>query len=124
AQARGAVVTVDSRYDLPRFKGATAAAPNEPEVEALAGAELGDERGLEKAGRAVLERLESRYLLVTRGSRGMALFEREGPVTFMPVQGSDQIAGGTGAGDNGLHALQGGLANGGGAGGRASLRPL
>ena len=26
------VVTVDSRYDLPRFKGATAAAPNEPEV--------------------------------------------------------------------------------------------
>ena len=41
ARRRGAVVVVDSRYDLPRFRGATAATPNEPEVEALAGAELG-----------------------------------------------------------------------------------
>src|SRR6266542_2424776 len=99
ARGRGAVVAVDSRYDLPRFKGATAATPNEPEVEALAGAELGDERSLEKAARVVLERLESRYLLITRGSRGMALLEREGPVTFMPIHGSDQIADVTGAGD-------------------------
>src|SRR5574341_346210 len=76
ARPRGAVVAVDSRYDLPRFRGATAATPNEPEVEALAGAELGDDRALEKAGRAVLERLESRYLLITRGSRGMAQRER------------------------------------------------
>jgi len=92
-------VTVDSRYDLPRFKGATAATPNEPEVEALTGQELSDEPSLEKAGRAVLERLDARLLLVTRGSRGMALFEREGPVTFMPIHGSDEIADVTGAGD-------------------------
>ena len=113
ARSRRAVVTVDSRYDLPRFKGATAAAPNEPEVEALAGAELGDERALEKAGRAVLERLESRYLLVTRGSRGMALFEREGPVTFMPIHGSDQIADVTGAGDTVISTFTVALAAGG-----------
>ena len=115
AASRRAVVTVDSRYDLPRFKGATAAAPNEPEVEALAGAELHDERALEKAGRAVLERLESRYLLVTRGSRGMALFEREGPVTFMPIHGSDQIADVTGAGDTVISAFTVALATGAGA---------
>ena len=121
ARARGAVVTVDSRYDLPRFKGATAAAPNEPEVEALAGGELGDERALEKAGRAVLERLESRYLLVTRGSRGMALFEREGPVTFMPIHGSDQIADVTGAGDTVISAFTVALATGAGAGEAAWL---
>jgi len=121
ARARGAVVTVDSRYDLPRFKGATAAAPNEPEVEALAGVELGDERALEKAGRAVLERLESRYLLVTRGSRGMALFEREGPVTFMPIHGSDQIADVTGAGDTVISTFTVALATGAGAGEAAWL---
>lgn len=92
-------VTVDSRYDLPRFKGATAATPNEPEVEALTGQELSDEPSVEKAGRAVLERLDARLLLLTRGSRGMALFEREGPVTFMPIHGSDEIADVTGAGD-------------------------
>jgi len=121
ARSRHAVVTVDSRYDLPRFKGATAAAPNEPEVEALAGAELVDERALEKAGRAVLERLESRYLLVTRGSRGMALFEREGPVTFMPIHGSDQIADVTGAGDTVISAFTVALATGAGAGEAAWL---
>ncbi|MDP2702757.1 MAG: PfkB family carbohydrate kinase, partial [Candidatus Rokubacteria bacterium] len=48
ARGHGAIVAVDSRYDLPRFRGATAATPNEPEVEALAGAELGDDRALEK----------------------------------------------------------------------------
>ncbi|MGH7413784.1 MAG: bifunctional heptose 7-phosphate kinase/heptose 1-phosphate adenyltransferase, partial [Candidatus Rokuibacteriota bacterium] len=99
ARARGIPLTVDSRYDLPRFKGATAATPNEPEVEALTGQELGDEPSVEKAGRVVLERLDARLLLVTRGSRGMALFEREGPVTFMPIHGSDEIADVTGAGD-------------------------
>jgi rfaE bifunctional protein kinase chain/domain len=99
ARPRGAPVAVDSRYDLLRFRGATAATPNEPEVEALTGSELGDERAIEKAGRQVLERLEARLLLVTRGSRGMALFERDGPVTFVPIFGSDQIADVTGAGD-------------------------
>ena len=115
ARRRGAVVAVDSRYDLPRFRGATAATPNEPEVEALAGAELGDERALEKAGRVVLERLESRYLLITRGSRGMALLEREGPVTFMPIHGSDQIADVTGAGDTVISTFTVALAAGAGA---------
>ena len=115
ARRRGAVVAVDSRYDLPRFRGATAATPNEPEVEALAGTDLGDERALEKAGRVVLERLESRYLLITRGSRGMALLEREGPVTFIPIHGSDQIADVTGAGDTVISAFTVALAAGAGA---------
>jgi rfaE bifunctional protein kinase chain/domain len=105
-------VAVDSRYDLPRFKGATAATPNEPEVEALVGGELGDEPSIEKAGRVVLERLDARYVLVTRGSRGMALFEREGPVTFMPIHGSDEIADVTGAGDTVISAFTVALAAG------------
>jgi rfaE bifunctional protein kinase chain/domain len=98
-RAQGTLVTVDSRYDLPRFRGATAATPNEPEVEALVGAELDDEPSVEKAGRAVLERLDARLLLITRGNRGMALLEREGPATFLPIHGSDEIADVTGAGD-------------------------
>jgi D-glycero-beta-D-manno-heptose-7-phosphate kinase len=118
---RGAVVAVDSRYDLPRFKCATAATPNEPEVEALLGEELGDERAVEKAGRVVLERLETRYLLLTRGSRGMALFEREGPVTFMPIHGGDEIADVTGAGDTVISAFTVALAAGAPAGEAAWL---
>ena len=109
-RARQVPVTVDSRYELPRFKGATAATPNEPEVEALTGQELGGEPSVEKAGRAVLERLDARLLLITRGSRGMALIEREGPVTFMPIHGSDEIADVTGAGDTVISTFTLGLA--------------
>ena len=112
AQARGVPVTVDSRYELPRFRGATAATPNEPEVETLAGEELDDESSIDKAGRAVLERLDARYLLITRGNRGMALLEREGPVTFMPIHGTDEIADVTGAGDTVISAFTVALAAG------------
>jgi rfaE bifunctional protein kinase chain/domain len=99
AGRRGRLVTADSRYDLLRFRGVTAATPNEPEVEELLGTPLDDEPAVEKAGRLLLDRLACRYLLVTRGNRGMAVFEREGPTTFLPIHGSDEIADVTGAGD-------------------------
>jgi len=54
---------------------------------------------VEKAGRQLLERLDARLLLVTRGSRGLALLERDGATTFIPIHGTDEIADVTGAGD-------------------------
>jgi rfaE bifunctional protein kinase chain/domain len=108
----GAIVTVDSRYDLPRFTGLTAATPNEAELETLAGGPVDDERAVEKAGRQLLERLDTRLLLVTRGSRGMALLEREGPCTFIPIHGTDEIADVTGAGDTVISAFTVALAAG------------
>jgi len=111
----GAVVTADSRYDLLRFKGVTAATPNEPEVEQLTGAALDDEPSIEKAGRQLLEQLDCQYLLVTRGSRGMTLFERDGPATFLPIHGSDEIADVTGAGDTVISTFTLALASGGAA---------
>jgi rfaE bifunctional protein kinase chain/domain len=95
----GVVVTADSRYDLLRFADLTAATPSEPEVEQLLGVPIDGEKAVEQAGWRLLERLGSRLLLVTRGSRGLALFEREGAATFIPVFGSDEIADVTGAGD-------------------------
>jgi D-glycero-beta-D-manno-heptose-7-phosphate kinase len=92
-------IAVDSRYGLLRFTGVTAATPNEAELEHLAGGPADDERDVEKAGRQLLERLDARMLLVTRGSRGMALLERDGATTFIPVHGTDEIADVTGAGD-------------------------
>jgi rfaE bifunctional protein kinase chain/domain len=99
ARRVGAVVTVDSRYQLPRFVGATAATPNEAELEQLAGAPVDDEGAVDKAGRQLLERLDAQMLLVTRGSRGMVLLERAGGTTFIPIHGTDEIADVTGAGD-------------------------
>ncbi len=97
--ARGVVVTVDSRYDLLRFEGLTAAKANEPEVEQVLGLALDDDKAVEQAGWRLLERLGTRLLLVTRGSKGLALFERGASASFLPIHGSDEIADVTGAGD-------------------------
>lgn len=113
--AGGAVVTADSRHDLLRFDRVTAATPSEPEVEQLLDVSLDGDKSVEQAGWRLLERLGSRVLLITRGSRGMALFERGGPVTFIPIHGSDEIADNTGAGDTVIGAFTLGLVAGGSA---------
>ena len=117
----GAVVSVDSRYQLPRFPGVTAATPNEAELEQLAGLPMDDERAVEKAGRQLLERLDAKILLVTRGSRGMALLERDGGCSFIPIHGTDEIADVTGAGDTVISTFTLALAGGATSGDAATL---
>jgi D-glycero-beta-D-manno-heptose-7-phosphate kinase len=112
ARRNDAVISVDSRYQLPRFTGVTAATPNEAELEQLAGTPVDDERAVEKAGRHLLERLDARILLVTRGSRGMALLERDGGCSFLPIHGTDEIADVTGAGDTVISTFTVALASG------------
>jgi rfaE bifunctional protein kinase chain/domain len=101
--AAGKPVTLDSRYDLLRFSGVTAATPNEEEAAHAAGTSLfdGDDDGqLQQAGETLQKKLGIEALLITRGSRGMALFEKagSGPL-FIQVYGTDQVADVTGAGD-------------------------
>ncbi|MEO5820466.1 MAG: PfkB family carbohydrate kinase [Vicinamibacteraceae bacterium] len=93
-------ILVDSRYDLARYTGLTASTPNEAEAEALVGESIGDDvRVLERAGRRLLEETNMAAVLITRGSRGMALFEPNVPTRHIPISGSDEIADVTGAGD-------------------------
>jgi rfaE bifunctional protein kinase chain/domain len=91
---------VDSRYALGQFEGMTACTPNESEVEALLGIRIGDNpQALESAGRTLLGRLRCQALLITRGSRGMALFEPGKRTEHIAIVGSDQVTDVTGAGD-------------------------
>jgi rfaE bifunctional protein kinase chain/domain len=93
-------VLVDSRYALLDYRRMTMCTPNESEVEQLLGVRIGENtRVLEKAGRTLLERTGAAGVLITRGSRGMALFEADRPTVHIPIFGSDQIADVTGAGD-------------------------
>jgi D-glycero-beta-D-manno-heptose-7-phosphate kinase len=92
----------------------TACTPNESEVEQLFGVRIGEsKRVLETCGRALLERTRAHAVLVTRGSRGMALFERQRPTVHIPIFGSDQIADVTGAGDTVIATMTLALAAGG-----------
>ncbi len=94
-----ATLLADSRYRLGEFAGIDGATPNEEEAEALLDAPVNDDPDrLEDAGRQLLERLGARFLLITRGSRGMSLFQPK-VSAHLPVSGTDQVADVTGAGD-------------------------
>jgi rfaE bifunctional protein kinase chain/domain len=113
AGSKPPIVLVDSRYGLTGFEGMTACTPNESEVEALLGISIGDDRDvLEHAGRTLLQHLRCRAVLITRGSRGMALFEPDRPTDHIPIVGSDQVADVTGAGDTVIATFALGLAAG------------
>jgi len=93
-------ILVDSRYRLLSYSGLTACTPNESEVEQALGLRINDDaRLLERAGRQILEQTKMQAVLVTRGSRGMALFVPDTPTVHIPIFGSDEIADVTGAGD-------------------------
>ena len=93
-------ILVDSRYRLLHYNGLTACTPNESEVEQALGLRINDDsRVLERAGRHILEQTKMQAVLITRGSRGMALFVTGEPTLHIPIFGSDEIADVTGAGD-------------------------
>ena len=99
-------VLVDSRYRLLEYRGLTACTPNESEVEQVLGVHIDDDpEALERAGRLLLKRTAMEALLMTRGSRGMALFQPKQATIHIPIFGSDEVADVTGAGDTVLAAF-------------------
>src|SRR5262249_34234845 len=111
-RASGALVTVDSRYDLPRFGGGAAAPPNEAELGDPTREAGGDERAPGKGGRQPPPPPGPPPRRAAPGRQGMALLEREGGSTFIPIFGTDEIADVTGAGDTVIGAFTLALASG------------
>ncbi len=97
---KGKVVAVDSRFNLGSFCGATTATPNEEEFEKEIGKEIPkDNKQFYKEGENLRRRLNLEALLVTRGSKGMALFERNKKPLEIDIVGKDEVVDVTGAGD-------------------------
>ena len=93
-------ILVDSRYRLLDYNGFAICTPNESEVEHALGVKIDDDLAvLEQAGRTVLRRTAMGAVLITRGSRGMALFEPKQPTVHVPIFGPDEVTDVTGAGD-------------------------
>jgi D-glycero-beta-D-manno-heptose-7-phosphate kinase len=114
ARRRPVPILIDSRYALTRYRRLTACTPNESEVEQVLGVTIDDRPAvLERAGRALLKRTRMDAVLITRGSRGMALFAPGAPTVHIPIHGSDQIADVTGAGDTVMATMTLALAAGG-----------
>jgi rfaE bifunctional protein kinase chain/domain len=100
-----ATLVCDSRFRLGSFADLDGATPNLEEAELLLGEALPDQPAPIAAAAARLRsRLGARFLLVTRGSRGMTLVDERG-TAHLPVHGTDQVADVTGAGDTVIGAF-------------------
>jgi rfaE bifunctional protein kinase chain/domain len=100
----GATVVLDPRSRLAGFEGLSALTPNVPELARFTGRApeaLADPGELARAAGELLERARPRWLLVTRGNSGMALFGAGLPEAGVAVEasGTGNVTDVTGAGD-------------------------
>ncbi len=92
-------VIVDSRYRLNLFRGVCCLTPNEEEAAMTSGIAIRSDEDVEKAGRELLSRLRAQTLVITRGNKGMMLFEESGDITRIPALGEEEVVDVSGAGD-------------------------
>jgi rfaE bifunctional protein kinase chain/domain len=90
---------VDSRYRIKAFSGVHVMTPKQSEAQRATGKIINSEESLVDVGNELLNTLDLEALLITMGNRGMALFEKGGKTTCIPIAGSDEIIDVTGAGD-------------------------
>jgi len=72
--------------------------PNHHEASFVSGRRIKDDQSLEEVGWGLLERLEVESLLITRGEKGMSLFEKNRTLTHFPTA-AKEVYDVTGAGD-------------------------
>jgi len=107
-------VAVDSRFRILSFKNTTVSTPNEPEVEEALRIKLSNDKELLKqTGSRLLKKTGAEAILLTRGSKGMVLYEKSKPALFIPVHGPTDIVDVTGAGDTVISVFTLALAAGG-----------
>ncbi|HTN44510.1 MAG TPA: D-glycero-beta-D-manno-heptose-7-phosphate kinase [Nitrospiria bacterium] len=105
AQHHGVPIIVDPKVGhMSYYKGVQVITPNTIEAFGAAGLETRSEEDLMRAGQILLERLECRAVLITRGEHGMSLFEKDGKVTHIPTV-AREVYDVTGAGDTVIATL-------------------
>lgn len=112
ANTHGKIIAVDSQDDLYRFKNVTVITPNQPDAEKTIGYKITDRQTLLKAGRDLLNMTNAENVLLTRGSEGMVLFEKNGNIINVPAFNRTEVFDVTGAGDTVVASVILGLCSG------------
>jgi len=108
-RARGKLLAVDPKPDhIDLYRGADVLTPNHREAGRAIGRELETEEDLCEAGFALLERLDAKAVLITRGEKGMSLFEPGKKPRHIPAR-AREVFDVTGAGDTVIAVLAAGL---------------
>lgn len=103
---------VDSRYDILSFKGVSYVKQNEAEAAKVVGFDLLDEESIVRAGKILLEKLQAKGIIISRGEEGMSLFEDNGAIHHIPVIDKSEVFDVSGAGDTAVAAFSLAIASG------------
>ena len=99
------LVTVDPKYaNFFLYKNVTVFKPNRKEAEDVLGFKIRTDEEISKAGTELLERLNSKYVLLTLGEGGIAVFEHGKEEKRMPTK-ARKVADVSGAGDTVISTL-------------------
>lgn len=102
---KGVFVAVDPKETrFLHYKKVSVITPNHHEAGFAAGRRIRTEDDLLAVGNDLLEKLEARSILITRGAQGMSLFQRGGGPTHIPTFARD-VYDVTGAGDTVIAAF-------------------
>ncbi|MDZ4732865.1 MAG: D-glycero-beta-D-manno-heptose-7-phosphate kinase [Nitrospirota bacterium] len=105
AAIRHIPVIVDPKVEhFSYYKGATVITPNHLEATQAAGVHGDDDQASNEAGAIIRQRLGCQAVLITRGEKGMSLYEADGVFWHIPTQ-ARQVYDVTGAGDTVIGTL-------------------
>lgn len=105
ARERGITVCLDPKLrNFTYYQPVTVITPNHQEAAEAAGLMIEDERSLVEAGHKLLDLIDCRAVLITRGEEGMSLFTGGGEVTHIPTV-AREVYDVTGAGDTVIATL-------------------
>ena len=112
ARKNNIVVSVDPKVNhFGIYSGVTILTPNSKEASIGSRIEITDEKSLDRAGLALLKRLQCDAVLITRGEHGMSLFQRGGKTAHIPTV-AREVFDVTGAGDTVISVLTLAMASG------------
>ena len=112
ANKKNILITVDPKFDnFFEYKNVTVFKPNRKETETVLGIRIKSDKDISSAGRNLLQKLNSKYVLLTLGEGGIAVFEKGDKERRMPTK-AIKVADVSGAGDTVISTLTIGLAAG------------
>lgn len=105
ANEKEMLITVDPKFNnFFSYKNVTVFKPNRKETEDVLGLKIKTNDDITGAGKKLLERLNSRYVLLTLGEGGIAVFQKDKPEERMPTK-ARRVADVSGAGDTVISTL-------------------
>ena len=101
----GKPVAVDPKpVNMDWYKNASIITPNSKEAGEAAGFEIVTDEDVERAGKILIDRLGCKYIMITRGEKGMSLFRKDGHFFSIPAL-AREVFDVTGAGDTVIGVL-------------------